>query len=162
MKNKWIRISIIIGICLFCILFDQVTKLIAIKNLVELKSVPVINGFFYWTLCYNTGGAWSIFSNNTWLLALISMVALLFMIYTLIKSKNTMYDIAASIFMGGLVGNLIDRLFQGKVTDFLDFVIFGYDFPVFNVADICICVSAALILLAVLKEDKQDGRKDSE
>lgn len=162
MKNKWIRIALIVGISLFCLGLDQLTKFIAIKNLVELKNVPIINNFFYFTLCYNTGGAWSIFSDSTWLLALISIIALAFIIFTLVKSKNLLYDIAASVFVGGLVGNLLDRLIQGKVTDFLDFVIFGYDFPVFNVADMCICVSALFIVIAVLKEDKKDGKEISE
>ena len=64
--------------------------------------------------------------------------------------------------MGGLVGNLIDRVFNHKVTDFIDFLIFGYDFPVFNIADICICVSAVFIVLSILKEDKKDGKEVSE
>jgi signal peptidase II len=161
-NNKWLRIILVVGIALFCLICDQITKLIAINNLVEFKSVPVIDNFFYWTLCYNTGGAWSIFSDSTWILAFVSMIALGFVIFTLFKSKSWLYTISASVFMGRLVGNLLDRLIQGKVTDFLDFVIFGYDFPVFNVADICICVSAAFIVLAVLKEEKKDGKEISE
>ena len=162
MKNKWVRIAIIIGVCLFCITLDQVSKLIAINNLVENESVTVINDFFYWTLCYNKGGAWSIFSNATWALVLVSIIALGLVIFTIVKSKNKMYDIAASVFIGGLVGNLIDRLFNSKVTDFIDFVIFGYDFPVFNIADICICISAVFIMISILKEEKKDGKEISE
>ena len=162
MKNKWIRVAVIVGVCLFCLALDQITKTIAINNLVEFRNVPVINNFFYFTLCYNTGGAWSIFSNSTWLLALISIVALGFIIYTVVKSKSLLYDVSASVFMGGLIGNLIDRVLQGKVTDFLDFVILGYDFPVFNVADMCICVSAVFIVMAVLKEEKENGKEISE
>ena len=162
MKNKWIRVAVIVGVCLFCLALDQITKTIAINNLVEFRNVPVINNFFYFTLCYNTGGAWSIFSNSTWFLALISIVALGFIIYTVVKSKSLLYDVSASVFMGGLIGNLIDRVLQGKVTDFLDFVILGYDFPVFNVADMCICVSAVFIVMAVLKEEKENGKEISE
>lgn len=162
MKNKWIRILVIISICLSSLALDQITKIIAINNLVEYKSVPVIKDFFYWTLCYNTGGAWSIFSNSTWMLVVISVLALGMIIFTLVKSKSKMYDVAAALFIGGLLGNLLDRVIQGKVTDFLDFMIFGYDFPVFNVADICICVSAVFIVWAILKEEKKDGTKDSE
>ena len=161
MKNKWIRVAVIVGVCLFCLALDQITKTIAINNLVEFRNVPVINNFFYFTLCYNTGGAWSIFSNSTWLLALISIVALGFIIYTVVKSKSLLYDISASVFMGGLIGNLVDRVLQGKVTDFLDFVILGYDFPVFNVADMCICVSAVFIVMAVLKEESENGKENS-
>ena len=101
------------------------------------------------------------FSDNTIMLVIISVIALCLIIYTLFKSKNKLYDIAASVFMGGLIGNLIDRVSKGKVTDFIDFVIFGYDFPVFNVADIFIVVSAVIILIAVFKEEKEDGKENS-
>ena len=161
MKNKWIKYSLVASIAIVCVLLDQVSKLIAINNLNELKSVPVINNFFYWTLCYNTGGAWSIFSNATWILALISIIALALIIYTVIKSKNSMYIISASVFMGGLIGNLIDRIFNSKVTDFIDFVIFGYDFPVFNIADIFIVISSIFIILVVLKEENSNGKDSS-
>jgi len=161
MSNKWLKIILVPSIALVCLLLDQVSKLIAIKNLIEFRSVPVINNFFYWTLCYNTGGAWSIFSNSTWLLALISIVALCFIVYTIIRSKSKLYLASASVFVGGLMGNLIDRIFNQKVTDFIDFVILGYDFPVFNIADICICVSAFFIVLSVLKEEKENGKEDN-
>lgn len=162
MKNsKWFKYLLIVGIVLLCVTIDQVSKVIAINNLVEYKSVPVINNFFYWTLCYNTGGAWSIFSDSTWLLVIVSLIALGLIIFTLIKSKSTLYNIFASVFTGGLIGNLIDRIFNSKVTDFLDFKIFGYDFPVFNIADIFIVVSALVIMLVVLKEETKDGTEDS-
>lgn len=156
--KKWI---LIVSITMLCVLFDQISKNIAINNLVEFHSVPIINNFFYWTLCYNTGGAWSLLSNSTWLLTIISFIALGLVIYTLYKSNGKLYNISASIFIGGLIGNLIDRLFQGKVTDFIDFVIFGYDFPVFNIADICICVSAIIIIFLILKEEKEYGHESS-
>lgn len=161
MKNKLIKVGFIVGIVILCVFLDQISKVIAINNLVEGHSVALINNFFYWTLCYNTGGAWSMFSDNTIMLVIISVIALCLIIYTLFKSKNKLYDIAASVFMGGLIGNLIDRVSKGKVTDFIDFVIFGYDFPVFNVADIFIVFSAVIILIAVFKEEKEDGKENS-
>lgn len=156
--KKWLIVGLIV---LGCIALDQGSKLIAINNLVEYHSVPVIKGFFYWTLCYNPGGAWSIFSDNTLALIIISIVALGVLIFTMFKSRNKMYDVASSVFMGGLIGNLIDRVINHEVTDFIDFIIFGYDFPVFNLADIFICVSAAFIVLSILKEEKENGIENS-
>ena len=159
MIKKWFKMCFVPLVALICVLIDQGSKSIAINSLVEYKSVPVIDKFFYWTLCYNTGGAWSMLSDATWLLVLISVIALVLIVITVVKSKNKMYIAAASVFIGGLIGNLIDRVFNHKVTDFIDFVIFGYDFPVFNIADIFICVSACFIVLAVLKEEKDDGKE---
>ena len=119
-----IKYSVIAGIVVICVLLDQLTKFIAESNLKLYNSVEVIKDFFYFTLCYNTGGAWSILSDATWLLVLISFVALGFMIYTLIKSKDKFYIISASVFCGGLIGNLIDRLVNVGVVDFFDFKIF--------------------------------------
>ena len=156
LKNSWLRIVAIVGIVASCGVLDQLTKYIAINNLVEFHSVFVIKDFFAWTLCYNTGGAWSIFSNSTWALVIVSLVALGLLVYSLFKTKNRLYTIAASIFMGGLIGNLIDRIFRGQVTDFLDFIIFGYDFPIFNVADIFIVCSAILIGVSFIIGDKKN------
>ena len=158
-KKKYIiKYSIIASIVVVCVLLDQITKIVAESNLKEYQSVPVIKGFFDFTLCYNTGGAWSIMSDATWLLIVISILALGLMIYTLIKSKDLLYIISASVFCGGLIGNLIDRIFNVGVVDFLDFNIFGYDFPVFNVADTFIVVSAILIGISIILEDKKEKK----
>lgn len=159
-KKKYIiKYSIIASIVVICVLLDQITKIIAESNLKEYQSIPIINGFFDFTLCYNTGGAWSILSNATWLLILVSIIALGFMVFTLIKSNSLFYIISASIFCGGLIGNLIDRLFNVGVVDFLDFNIFGYDFPVFNIADTFIVVSAILIAISMILEDRKETKK---
>lgn len=160
-KKKYIiKYSIIASIVVVCVLLDQITKIVAESNLKEYQSVPVIKGFFDFTLCYNTGGAWSIMSNATWLLIVVSILALGFMIYTLIKSKDLLYIISASVFCGGLIGNLADRIFNVGVVDFLDFNIFGYDFPVFNVADTFIVCSAILIGVTIILEEKKEKKSE--
>ena len=75
-KKNIIKYSIILAIVTFCVLLDQITKIIAENKLVKYQSVEVIEGFFDLTLCYNTGGAWSILSNSTWILIAISLIAL--------------------------------------------------------------------------------------
>ncbi len=155
--KKYKSLIIIVLISLVCFGLDLLTKRIAISNLVEGNRKELIDNFFYLTLCYNTGGAWSIFSGNVVFLIIISLFALGIIIYTMIKSKSNFYKYSSAMFIGGLVGNLVDRIFFRKVTDFLDFIIFGYDFPVFNVADTFICVGVVLMLIAVIKEEKHDG-----
>lgn len=138
---------------------DLITKTIANNTLAVFKENQVINGFFYLTLCYNTGGAWSIFSGNVAMLIIFSLLALGLVIYSMVKSTSKFYLYSSSLFVGGLLGNLFDRMVYGKVIDFLDFVIFGYDFPVFNVADCFICIGVALMFVAIMKEEKENGKE---
>ena len=155
--NKYKNIIIICIISILCFVLDLVTKIIANNTLVAYEKNEVINNFFYFTLCYNTGGAWSIFSGNIIFLITVSLIALGLVIYTMIKSKTNFYKFSSAMFIGGLLGNLYDRIVYGKVIDFLDFKIFGYDYPVFNVADCFICVGMVLMLIALIKEEKKNG-----
>ena len=151
--KKWTTLAIII---IACVVLDQVSKLIAINNLVEFHSVPVINNFFYWTLCYNTGGAWSILKNHSYIFIIVSIIALMILVkYMFSFKKNTRNTIAFACLFSGVVSNLADRLFLGYVRDFLDFKIFGYDYPIFNIADIAIVVGVILLIIAIIKgEDR--------
>ena len=72
------------------------------------------------------------------------------MIGYFIKSDNNFLRLALSILIAGAIGNFIDRLFRGYVVDFLDFYPFGYDFPVFNVADICVNVGVFLLVIYII------------
>ena len=159
--KKYKSLIIVISIIVACFALDVITKTIANNSLELLKENTVINNFFYLTLCYNTGGAWSIFSGNVPLLIIVSLLALGLIIYTMIKAESKFYLYSSSLFVGGLIGNLFDRIVYGKVIDFLDFVIFGYDFPIFNIADCFICVGVGLMLLAIIKEEKKDGNKEN-
>ena len=77
----------------------------------------------------------------------------------MVLQKHPLARLSLSLLMGGAVGNMIDRLFQGYVVDFLNFYPFGYDFPIFNTADICITVGVALLLVYIIfvyKEPPKD------
>ena len=157
--KKYQTAILMVLVIVSCFVLDIVTKTIANSSLIEYERNEIIDGFFYFTLCYNTGGAWSILSGNVIVLIIISIIALAAVIYTAIKSTTKFYKYSSAIFIGGLIGNLYDRIVYGKVIDFLDFIIFGYDFPVFNVADCFICVGVVLILIAVIREEKKDGKQ---
>lgn len=136
------------------IVIDQVTKLFVVANLKLHDSVGVITDFFNFTYIRNTGGAFGMFSNSTIILALISLVFLGYLIYYFYKNKlnGTVYQIILGLVLSGVTGNLIDRLVKGYVIDFFDFKIFGYNFPIFNVADIFVVCGMFLFILIIMKD----------
>lgn len=142
-----------IVIIVFCIALDQVTKVIARVSLQPKGSVTIIKNFFKLTYVENRGGAWGAFSGALWLFIIITVAALGFMFY-LMKDfdlkTNAFYSIGLALVIAGAIGNFIDRVIFKYVTDFLDFYIFGYDFPVFNVADICITIGVFMLIIKLL------------
>lgn len=131
---------------------DQITKIIVSSYLKLNSSVKVIKNFFYITLCHNYGAAWGIFSDSKLLIIMGTLVAIV-LIYHFIYcfKKNMRNDLAFGLLFGGLAGNLIDRIAFGYVRDFLDFIIFKYDYPVFNVADMAIVLGVILLIYAIIK-----------
>lgn len=139
------KVSIISLIVFFV---DRIVKVL-INNNFELNiRNKIIDGFFYITKCHNKGAAFSLFSGNVLFLILVTLIVL-YMIFKTIKKGNinNITKISYGILLGGIIGNLFDRLFYGFVIDYIDFVIFKFDFAIFNIADICIVVGAIMILL---------------
>ena len=112
-------------------MIDLVSKLILSKVLELGKSIQVIKNFFYITLCHNDGAAFSILRDKQLLLIIITVIALFFIYKYTQKEDLSKYDsVAFSMITGGILGNLLDRIAYNYVIDFIDFKIFGYDFPV--------------------------------
>ena len=116
------------------------------------ESVKIINNFFYITNAHNKGAAWSILSGNTLLLIIITFIS----IYLINKYTKEYKGIFKYILYGGIIGNLIDRIFYGYVRDFIDFRIFNYNYPVFNISDICIFIGIFILVIKIVKDEK-DG-----
>lgn len=142
--------SLIIGTIFLFI--DQISKVLIDTFITHNSTIAIIEGFFSITNIYNTGAAFSILEGNTWLLIVLSFI-ILFILGTMGKEfkKNNRNAIAFGLLIGGIFGNLSDRLFLGMVRDFLKFKIFGYNFPVFNVADICIVIGVGLLIISIFK-----------
>lgn len=139
--------------------FDQLTKEYIGNTMQLYSSHTVIDNFFYLTYVFNTGAAWSMFEGQITFFILIAFVASIGMIYYFIKAKPneriTRYGLV--IAFSGLIGNVIDRICFGHVRDFLDFVIFGYDFPIFNIADMGLVIGFGLIMLEMFLEGDNYG-----
>ena len=148
-------------ISLFTLLFlsiDIISKLI-IDNFFNLNETKVIiTNFFSLTKVYNTGASWNILAGHRFVLIIITLIILVLLFLYQNKFKENKRNILAfSLLYGGIIGNLLDRLIYGYVIDFLDFNIFGYDYPVFNIADICIVIGIILLIIAILKKEDENG-----
>lgn len=141
------------GIIFFII--DQSLKLIISKNIILDSGFEIIEDVLNIHLVHNTGAAFSILSGNRLLLIAISVLALIFFIVFLFNQNNVkdLEVFTYSMLLGGILGNLFDRIFRGYVIDFISFKIFGYSFPIFNFADICIVLSLIILIIENLKGD---------
>ena len=155
MNKKTFIIAIII------LVVDQLSK-----SLIEIyfklnKSYILIHNFFAVTPVHNTGGAWSIFSEYNYLFIIVSIIAVLILLRFMLNFKNNFRNnLAFALTLSGILSNLTDRLFLGYVRDFLDFTIFKYNYPIFNIADIAIVMGVILLIIAILKgEDKNATNK---
>jgi signal peptidase II len=154
---------------------DQLTKWIVVQQLPLGREVNVLPGFFKFVHWGNTGAAWSLFHGNNQVLAAVSAIALivLYRARRYFEGDTVPGQVALGLIIGGIAGNLIDRLARGHVVDFLYFHLHRRDgvelgFPAFNVADTAICTGVGIILLiswlvrpATKAEDAPTGsRKD--
>ena len=139
----------IIIITFLVFLFDILSKIVVINYLQLEESVKVINNFLYLTYVRNTGAAWSILSNNSYVVLGISLLIIVGIIWYIWKNKidNRFEKVAYSLVLGGAIGNFINRLFYGYVIDFIDIKIFGYDYPIFNLADVFIVIGVILLII---------------
>lgn len=140
-------------IALIGVLVDQLTKILISNSMNPFTSKIIIKNFFSITFVKNTGGAWGILSNNLTFLIIISTVALLVLNNYIKKEQNInkIMHFSYGFLVGGIFGNLLDRIVRGYVVDFLHFYIFRYSYPVFNVADILIVVGIILMLIEVIR-----------
>ena len=153
-----VNIEKIYLITLILFIVDFFVKRIVVKYVDLFKKIEVIPNFFYISYVQNTGAAWSILDNSTILLSLLSVVAFVIIGAYLkkIKEFNKWKIIAFGLLLGGILGNFIDRVMYGYVIDYLDFYIFGYNYPVFNIADMCIVVGAFMLIIDVIRGEKHE------
>ena len=128
---------------------DQVTKEWVRARFYLGESQPVIEGLFNLTYVRNTGAAWGMLGGqNTWLAALsVVMLVVMVLFRRAFLSDTPVHRTALGLMLGGIVGNLFDRLRLDYVTDFLDFHFRAWHFPAFNVADAAICVGVGIYIL---------------
>lgn len=153
--------AIIIYLSIILLIIDQLSKILIIKYIDINHSMELIKNFFYLTYTHNEGAAFSILTGQRLFLILIAVIILIILFNYLKKNKveGKIDRLAFSLIIGGSLGNLFDRIVRGYVVDFLDFKIFGYNFPVFNLADTFIVIGVLLLLITLTrKEHNNDNR----
>lgn len=156
-KRKY---QFLLTITLFILILDQWTKYLVQRKLPLYQSVEVIKGFFNLVHVRNKGGAFGILGGVrgepfSSLFIIISLVAIGVILYFFIKVKEKEKSLifSLSLVLGGAIGNLIDRLVYGEVVDFLDFHLFSYHWPAFNIADSAITLGIGLMAFKLVFQD---------
>ena len=155
MKKKIFIIAII------SFLIDQISKIVITNTFSLNETRTIIKSFFSLSYIQNTGAAWGLFEGKTILLAIISLIFLYFFVKYIIelKSINKFNMVSLGLILGGIVGNLFDRIVNNYVIDFLSFRFFSYNFPVFNLADTFIVVGIILIIIETFIEGDKNVSK---
>ena len=152
----------LLAIALVVLIADQLTKLAIVAHLpyatygVERGAISVIGNFFYLVHVGNTGAAWSMFSGQSVLLAVLALLTLGAIIIWrhALGLRDNHAQLCFGLLCGGIIGNVVDRLRYGHVVDFIDLHFGSYVYPSFNIADSGICVGVLLYLWQSLREPK--------
>ncbi|MBE6680101.1 MAG: signal peptidase II [Ruminococcaceae bacterium] len=152
--------------------FDQLTKLysmdviaaannIAVSELYEGATKPILDGILNFTFIKNDGMAFGLLGEHRWIFMTLSTVGIVAMLVYLIylKGEDKLFSFSLSLVIGGGIGNMFDRILLGYVVDFIDVRCFSFWKWIFNFADSAVCVGAGLIILAVILEYAHEGKK---
>ncbi|HFI0105996.1 TPA: signal peptidase II [Streptococcus suis] len=140
------------------IVLDQLVKIWTVANIALDTVEPFLPGFMSLAYLRNYGAAWSILQNQQWFFTIVTLVVVTALIWYYIKQiqGNIWTLFSLSLMIAGALGNFIDRIRLGYVVDMfhLDFI----NFPVFNVADICLSVGVGILFICIMKEESNGSK----
>ncbi len=140
---------------------DQLIKNLLIENLTPGYPKPFLGEIVRLNLAYNDGAAFSIGSGATWIFTILSSLAFIYLIIYSFKIETKGWAIMAGIFLGGISGNLIDRIFREPgfaIGHVVDYIQIPFNFPIFNLADVAIFCICSISVIRIMRGD-QIGRK---
>lgn len=153
MKKKVFIFSLII------IAIDFIIKRIVLNFVTNICIIP---NFFYLTLAKNTGAAFSLLENKIIFFIIIAFIVIYYIFkYSIKEDIDKLEQVSYILLIGGIIGNLIDRVIYGYVVDYLRFIIFSYNFPIFNLADICITIGAIFLIISIFRKEKNNENRSN-
>lgn len=158
-KGAIISLSVIIG----AILVDLFSKIAVMKNMKIGQTVPLIKDVLHLTYITNEGAAFGSFSEHRWVFMTLSSLLIIFLAALILiwEDADALFYTAASMVLGGGVGNMIDRIAYGKVIDFIDFrALPELWYWIFNFADSFVCVGAGLLILWYIRAEVRAYKKE--
>ncbi len=150
-------IYVVIGLAI--LVLDILTKIWAKAELSKIATFPVIQNVFHLTYVENRGAAFGVLQNGRWFFILVALVAAVVVLYVVFKYKNkpAVLNLGITFLAAGALGNTADRILRGFVVDLFDFRLIN--FPVFNVADIFVCLGAGLLAIFFVFMDGKNVKK---
>ena len=142
-------------VSLVLIVVDQFIKAVVSYKMGVYDTFTLIKGFLDINLVHNTGAAFSLLQGGRIIFIMIALIVIIGLTFY-IKNQDyvdTRKTLVYGLLLGGIIGNLIDRIIHGYVIDYISFTIFNYKFPVFNFADICIVFAVIFAIIFTIKED---------
>ena len=159
--GKTLLLSLFAGFAVFAYAFDQLTKIWVTTTMVEGERIAVLPPLLHWYFIRNSGAAFSIGENVTWVFSIIMAGVSIAILFQVRKLGSAWWALALGLLLGGALGNLTDRLFRepsfgmGHVVDFIQLP----NFAIFNIADSAVVSAVSIICILTLKGISLDGSR---
>lgn len=157
-----VLLSLFAGCAVFAYVFDQLTKLWVTSSMVEGERIPVLPPLLHWYFLRNSGAAFSIGENITWVFSIIMAVVSIAILFQIRKVGSAWWALALGLLLGGALGNLTDRLFRAPsfgMGHVVDFIQLPYLDGIFNIADSSVVCAVAIICILTLRGISLDGSR---
>lgn len=156
-SSRAMGLAILLAVGVGVLTFDQVTKALIVANLPLGSSVPIVGDLVIFWHVRNAGAAFSLFQGGTVLFLVVTVVALGMIVYfhRAFAGRSLWLEALLGLILGGTLGNLVDRVRQGYVTDFVSVGFGSVRFPTFNVADSSIVVGIGILVIVLMLLDRR-------
>ena len=156
---------LVVTVTLIVAVVDQIVKTLVLANMSPGERVPIIGDWFRFLLTFNSGAAFSMGENATWVFTTIQLVFIVAVFtYFLPRLTNRWSAVGVALIAGGALGNVIDRLFRAPgffVGHVVDFISVG-NFAIFNIADSAITVGVVVFIIGVLREENEEKEEQKQ